>query len=644
MSFITKFRYQKICVLVLMIFFMLTTAGCSTDPREEFMTSLESANYDRVVDIYNSEFAGSGETEEFDEILQTEIDELLERWDCGDIDVESAQSSLKKLELLLNEDLAQAATDNYEIVTIEGIGRNLHIEAEEHYANDELAEAMNCVLQMDKQYSQYDNAKELYDTSEKVILESVSTPYSSADCISFSNQLEKHLGTVENKKFANRKAELDSLVGEYQEAEVIVDEAADLYDEKAYTECFAILEKGLKQFPNNNLLTLALENSHSLYVVDVTQDVLTLCEKKDYKTALGDVEAAIDIYDCEAFKELKSSIWKQRSLIYRIASSVSDKFMAFTQNAEGETLTVKEMGAKAGSYVVLSGKKLALGDYSEENITVLSFTGEVLASIAGVDLMMDLRDVSYDLTHWGEDEYFIVHLATDTVALIPVIGAIKYFGLENVGKTVDALKQVDNISDVTKNAGKVADAADTIIDTNKSYKNIGEAIENAKEITVFSKIKNKYVRYRHISTINDRYTGKVHPIGVPFVSRNLDYTPNVNRKYGNNVQGGFPKFDCVYEVNLKNADLLNERSLHNRYCNEELKKEVQKNKKLKKKFSAEQLEEINSGIKDGAPSGYTWHHNEEEGVIQLVDREVHDSVAHTGGYVLWGAGSVKDAA
>ena len=40
------------------------------------------------------------------------------------------------------------------------------------------------------------------------------------------------------------------------------------------------------------------------------------------------------------------------------------------------------------------------------------------------------------------------------------------------------------------------------------------------------------------------------------------------------------------------------------------------------------------------PKGYQWHHNEEQGKMQLVKIEDHDKrrggAAHTGGNVLWG--------
>ena len=45
-------------------------------------------------------------------------------------------------------------------------------------------------------------------------------------------------------------------------------------------------------------------------------------------------------------------------------------------------------------------------------------------------------------------------------------------------------------------------------------------------------------------------------------------------------------------------------------------------------------------IEDGyTPDGYTWHHNEEKGKMQLVDTDIHSQTRHTGGRNIWGGGT-----
>ena len=93
----------------------------------------------------------------------------------------------------------------------------------------------------------------------------------------------------------------------------------------------------------------------------------------------------------------------------------------------------------AGEYTWKSIKKFILGDYDDENITVLSFLGNLVTSFFDFDLPLDLRDLVYDIQHWGEGDYFGVWFAVDCIALLPVVGMLKN------------LKYADAIADGAKN-------------------------------------------------------------------------------------------------------------------------------------------------------------------------------------------------
>ena len=67
-----------------------------------------------------------------------------------------------------------------------------------------------------------------------------------------------------------------------------------------------------------------------------------------------------------------------------------------------------------------------------------------------------------------------------------------------------------------------------------------------------------------------------------------------------------------------------------------MKEAVEKDPELRAKFTEEQLEDIANGR---TPDGYTWHHNQQPGEIQLVDESVHSQTGHTGGYSIWGRGN-----
>ena len=71
-------------------------------------------------------------------------------------------------------------------------------------------------------------------------------------------------------------------------------------------------------------------------------------------------------------------------------------------------------------------------------------------------------------------------------------------------------------------------------------------------------------------------------------------------------------------------------------CNLLLNEAISKDPALKSKFTEAQLEQIAS---EKNPAGYTWHHNEEVGKMQLVDSDLHDLSRHTGGRYMWGGGT-----
>ena len=60
---------------------------------------------------------------------------------------------------------------------------------------------------------------------------------------------------------------------------------------------------------------------------------------------------------------------------------------------------------------------------------------------------------------------------------------------------------------------------------------------------------------------------------------------------------------------------------------------IQKNKKVAIKFTRREILPFKLGE---TPSKYTWHHHQDKGVMQLVDRQIHESVRHDGGYSIWG--------
>jgi hypothetical protein len=119
---------------------------------------------------------------------------------------------------------------------------------------------------------------------------------------------------------------------------------------------------------------------------------------------------------------------------------------------------------------------------------------------------------------------------------------------------------------------------------------------------------------------------------VPFETKTIEL-PN-----GDTITDSFPIFDSEYEVEMDEDLYLRSDYIHFTYANYELYEDIKADPELAENLGLSQadLEALSNGDN---PEGFTWHHHEEPGVLQLVDRETHASVGHTGGRELWGGGS-----
>ncbi len=136
-----------------------------------------------------------------------------------------------------------------------------------------------------------------------------------------------------------------------------------------------------------------------------------------------------------------------------------------------------------------------------------------------------------------------------------------------------------------------------------------------------------------VPTRNNSLEGKEHPAtGVPFVLK------EVETDTGKFIEVVVPDFSehTAFETNLPESMYTGSDYTQFSYCNTELKNAFDEGKLDESKFSERQLEQIRNGDQ---PQGFTWHHNEEKGCMQLVDSAIHDQTAHTGGKSIWGGGS-----
>lgn len=196
---------------------------------------------------------------------------------------------------------------------------------------------------------------------------------------------------------------------------------------------------------------------------------------------------------------------------------------------------------------------------------------------------------------------------------------------------------IETVVRETVEAGVETAARETVeAGTEKAAKEIAEegAEKLAKETTEQGAKSTDDVIHRFIECRNQGLEGARHPItGVEFARKTVD------NGTGEIIEGVFPKFDSAFDTKLP-KELFQESNFKQfKKANSDLLEQLDNTPDLRKKFTTEQIEQIKDGITTGAaPDGYVWHHNEEAGVLQLIDEAIHSKTGHTGGREIWGGG------
>ncbi|MBU0444437.1 HNH endonuclease [Bacillus amyloliquefaciens] len=121
---------------------------------------------------------------------------------------------------------------------------------------------------------------------------------------------------------------------------------------------------------------------------------------------------------------------------------------------------------------------------------------------------------------------------------------------------------------------------------------------------------------KKITVRNGKLAGKKHPkTGVKFNSK------------------GFPVFAAKYNYNLTLGQIKSSNAVQFKNANYALKQAIN-NWEHAKKFNKYQIQDIKNGK---TPRGYLWHHHENRGRLQLVDKNIHKKTGHTGGRSIWGS-------
>jgi hypothetical protein len=158
-----------------------------------------------------------------------------------------------------------------------------------------------------------------------------------------------------------------------------------------------------------------------------------------------------------------------------------------------------------------------------------------------------------------------------------------------------------------------------------------------RNLNLLKKIKSRKSPIR-LKTINDGYENRyLNDVLFKLRKRTLDS--------GLEVKVVVPQFKkhSIFEVKIPNHHIMKRDRNQMTLAFMKLRKNLIANPELQKKFTKEQLQEIlhrklSLSKNTYNVPGYIWHHTEDRS-LQLVKRDIHDIVKHSGGRTIFGGGS-----
>jgi hypothetical protein len=216
----------------------------------------------------------------------------------------------------------------------------------------------------------------------------------------------------------------------------------------------------------------------------------------------------------------------------------------------------------------------------------------------------------------------IIHTASSATK---VVNSVR---VGNSEQAVNGLKELGKVAVVSALVAGTVDVIDNIVDFGNSVENTDNQLESSHDPLSPEQVESDQKAL--IETRNDSFNGTEHPeTGVLFEEKTLTLPS------GEVVTGVFPDFQEVCCITIPDWMYEYSDAAHFSYSNMQLSYELSANPQLASEFTNEQIAQISAGI---TPDGYTWHHSEEPGRLELVEQGTHAKTGHTGGRELWGGG------
>ena len=101
-------------------------------------------------------------------------------------------------------------------------------------------------------------------------------------------------------------------------------------------------------------------------------------------------------------------------------------------------------------------------------------------------------------------------------------------------------------------------------------------------------------------------------------------------------QRGYPIFEqhTPFEIKISSSAAQSSSKTHMRAATQDLNDSIARGQTNPSVFTSEQLTAIRSG--QTKIPGFTWHHHQDTGRMQLIPTEIHRAVRHVGGMEMWG--------
>ena len=266
---------------------------------------------------------------------------------------------------------------------------------------------------------------------------------------------------------------------------------------------------------------------------------------------------------------------------------------------------IAKKNEKVGAYIGELGDTII--EASKQTVdSVAQFTDGTLQGVYGV-----VKKDSYHKKHGWDD----IKDSTGRTAK-GMYGGMKYT-VKSAGITVNGLRRNDReqLFQGLQNLGKVVAVSALAV----GVLDIVDGSNTAQAET--------------IETRNDHLNGLEHAeTGVNFAEKTIEM-PN-----GDLINGTYPVFDSSFSVVLVEEVYLESDQTHFQIANQTLYQSIENNPAVANDLgmSSVDVQALENGV---TPEGYVWHHNEQPGVLQLVEEETHHNTGHTGGREIWGAGS-----